>query len=162
MMPVIRITDATWERLKKFAIPLEDTPEDVVCKILNAAEEYLKHNKYSNVIQQPMKTRIIKQHIQKGLKTPEIAYRKPILEAIYELGGKASVAEILKNVEIKMKSLLNDFDYQRLPSGETRWSNTAKWERKTLVKKEGLLKTNSPKGIWELTEKGFSQVKHTN
>ena len=41
-MPVIRITDTTRERLKKQATPLEDSPEDAVRKILDAAEEHCK------------------------------------------------------------------------------------------------------------------------
>jgi len=41
-MPVIRITDTTWDRLKRWAVPLEDSPEDAVRKVLDAAEEHLK------------------------------------------------------------------------------------------------------------------------
>ena len=35
MMPVIRISDDVMELLKKFAVPLEDTPDSVLRKILN-------------------------------------------------------------------------------------------------------------------------------
>ena len=42
-MPVIRITDSTWSRLQRWAVPLEDTPEDAVRKVLDAAEEHLKY-----------------------------------------------------------------------------------------------------------------------
>ena len=41
-MPVIRITDATWDRLKRWAVPLDDSPDDAIRKVLNAAEEHLK------------------------------------------------------------------------------------------------------------------------
>jgi len=41
-MPVIRITDATWGRLKRWAVPLDDSPDDAVRKVLDAAEEHLK------------------------------------------------------------------------------------------------------------------------
>jgi len=34
-----------------------------------------------------------------------------------------------------------------------RWRNTAQWCRHTMVQ-EGLLKRDSPHGIWEITEKG--------
>jgi hypothetical protein len=158
-MPVIRITDATWERLKQWAVPLEDTPEDAVRKVIDAAEE---HQKCHQTIAKSHPTKVAvesKRKLTKGLKTPESSYRRPILEALHELGGKASVNDVLEIVEKKMKTLLNEFDYQAVPTGEMRWSNTAKWQRRNLVE-EGLLKSRSqsPKGIWELTEKGIEEV----
>ena len=39
-MPVIRVKPATFERLKAWATPLEDTPNDAITKILDAAEEH--------------------------------------------------------------------------------------------------------------------------
>jgi len=152
-MPVIRITDATWDRLKRWAIPLEDSTEDALRKVLEAAEEHLKcrqttgegHRRGSIVVLKLKK-------LKKGVKTPQPAYRQPILEALYELGGSASVGDVLQIVEKKMKPILNEVDYQKLPSGvDIRWRNTAMWERFNLVKK-GLLKSGSPNGIWELSD----------
>jgi hypothetical protein len=37
-MPVIRISQQTWERLKTYATPLEDTADDVVNIALDALE----------------------------------------------------------------------------------------------------------------------------
>lgn len=89
---------------------------------------------------------------------PEQAYRRPILEALYELGGSASVRDILKVVEGKMKPLLTEVDYQKVPSGaDIRWRNTACFERFALVK-DGLLKSGSPKGVWELSDKGVQEL----
>ncbi len=154
-MPVIRITDATWDRLKRWAVPLEDAPEDAVRKVLDAAEEHLKCRQTTDISHSPKTTTEGKgKKLRKGLKTPEQAYRRPILEALYELGGSASVADVLKAVEGKMKPLLTEVDYQKLPSGaDIRWRNTACWVRKTLVK-DGLLKSGSPKGVWELSDNG--------
>ena len=39
-MPTIRVRPETYERMKKWAIPLEDTPNDAIERILNAAEEH--------------------------------------------------------------------------------------------------------------------------
>ncbi len=159
MMPVIRITDATWDRLKRWAIPLEDSPEDAVRKVLDAAEEHLKYRQTtssSHRTETPTPPKGKK--LRKGLKTPQQAYRRPILEAIYELGGRGSMDSVLKRVEGKMKSLLGDVDYQNLPSGgDIRWRNTAQWERLVLVK-DGLLKDDSPQGIWELSDKGSEEI----
>src|SRR5436190_1788242 len=38
MAPVIRITDETYERLKAWAVPLEDRPEDVIRRVLDVAD----------------------------------------------------------------------------------------------------------------------------
>ena len=159
MMPVIRITDATWDRLKQWAVPLEDTPEDAVRKVIDAAEEHLKCRQTIEKGRPTKATIEPKGKLPKGLKTPEDRYRRSILEALYELGGRASVSDALAVVEKKMATVLKEVDYQPVPSGEPRWSNTAKWERKTLVE-NGLLKSKSesPKGIWELTERGIQEV----
>jgi restriction endonuclease Mrr len=58
-----------------------------------------------------------------------------------------------------MKSILKAVDYQMLPSGnDIRWHNTAQWERYTLIQ-EGLLKSESPRGIWEISDKGQKILK---
>ena len=76
----------------------------------------------------------------------------------HELGGSASVGDVLEVVEKKMKPLLVAVDYQKLPSGvDIRWRNTAMWERFNLVK-EGLLKSESTDGIWELSDKGAKEI----
>ncbi len=160
-MPVIRITDATWDRLKRWAIPLEDTPEDALRKVLDAAQERLEFCSetppHSRNIAKSQISR--KSKLRKGVKVPEKAYRRPILEALYELGGSAPVQDVLNVVERKVKSLLTEVDYQRLASGtDIRWRNTAAWTRWKLVE-DGLLKNDSLSGIWELSNKGKEEVK---
>ena len=161
-MPVIRITDATWDRLKRWAIPLEDSPEDALRKVLEAAEEHLKCRQATGGGHDRGSPTLLKRKkLRKGLKTPQQAYRQPILEALYELRGSASAGDVLQMVEKKMRPVLNEVDYQKLPSGvDTRWRNTAMWERFSLVK-EGLLKSGSPDGIWELSDKGIQAVEET-
>ena len=160
-MPVIRITDATWDRLKRWAEPLEDSPEDAVRKVLAAAEEHLKcrqpqlsgrENRIAEKL--PRKSG----RLRKGLRTPNQTYRRPILEALQELGGRAYANDVLKVVEEKVKPILNEFDLQKLQSGmDIRWRNAAQWVRWTLVK-EGLLKPDSLRGVWELSDKGVEEI----
>ncbi|BDC35777.1 GmrSD restriction endonuclease domain-containing protein [Candidatus Methanoliparum sp. LAM-1] len=97
--------------------------------------------------------------ISRGERTPRQAFRIPILEVLIELGGKGKVHEVLEKVENKMKHILNDVDYEKLPSGGMiRWRNTAQWERLVMVQDE-LLRSDSPRGIWEITEKGREFLK---
>lgn len=91
----------------------------------------------------------------RGRRTPEEAFRRPILEALVELGGSAPLREVLKRVEGKMASTLTPHDREPLPSDPKtlRWKNTAQWCRNTLVR-EGLMKGDSPHGLWEISEAG--------
>lgn len=106
-----------------------------------------------------IETKVRYHKLSKGKRTPRQAFRIPILEALIELGGKGKTDEILKKVESKMKNILKSVDYEKLPSGvEIRWRNTAQWERYVMVQ-DGLLRSDSPIGIWEITEKGRSFFK---
>jgi len=94
-----------------------------------------------------------KKRLERGHRTPEDAYRRPILEALVELGGSAPAKEVLELVEQKMRRILNNVDYQSVDSGYIRWMVAARWCRKELVR-EGLMRKGSPRGIWEITEQG--------
>lgn len=96
--------------------------------------------------------------LERGLRTPQESYRLPILEALEELGGSASVSEVLDRVHEKVKDRLTEYDRQPLPvSGEVRWRNAAMWCRYDMVK-EGLLAGDSPRGIWEITPAGRAEL----
>jgi len=97
--------------------------------------------------------------ISKGLRTPNEAFRLPILKALDELGGKGKINEVLEKVENYMKPFLKPIDYEKLKA-DIRWRNAACWERLKMVK-ENLLNPNSPKGLWEITEKGKKYLKNS-
>lgn len=85
---------------------------------------------------------------------PQKEYRRPILETLLEMGGKATDKEVFESIEQKMGRFFNDLDLEILKDGYTkRWQKMAAWQRYILVK-EGLLKSDSPRGVWEITEKG--------
>jgi hypothetical protein len=92
--------------------------------------------------------------LKRGQKTPQEAYIVPILHALDELGGHGSVAAVLDRVGHLMSAILNEFDLQKLPSGrQIRWRNTAQWARSHMIK-VGLLADNSPRGTWQITDRG--------
>lgn len=101
-----------------------------------------------------------KSRLPRGLRTPEDAFRRPILEALVELGGKASIGEVLDLVEKKMRAKLTKHNFEPLPSDpkSIRWRNTAQWCRNTLVR-EGMMKQDSPHGIWEIADLGRRALK---
>jgi hypothetical protein len=156
MVPVIRISDENWARLKQWAVPLEDTTDTVLGRVLDAADAHKTGNSDKGQVPDKVveqRRRLVEGRLSKGIKTPQTAYRRPILEALVELGGRSEVNKVLKLVESKMKGILNEVDYQPIRTGGIRWRNTAQWERHVMVK-EGLLSSTSPDGIWEITDLG--------
>ena len=83
----------------------------------------------------------------------------PILQALVQLGGSGRVIEVLDRVERMMKEQLNKYVYESLPSNpkELRWRNNAQWARLNLVQ-AGYLASDSPRGIWEISEAGRALV----
>jgi hypothetical protein len=83
----------------------------------------------------------------------EREYEAPILLELLERGGSGHATDITNAVGNRLAERLTELDYSRLDSGEVRWRNRAAFTRLTL-RKRGLLKSDSPRGIWELTEEG--------
>lgn len=140
-MKTIRVDDDVWKVLQKKANAFEDTPNSVLRRALGIDRSKTGRNS--------------KARAPRGEKTPQDAFRRPILEALYELGGSAKASDVLKRVEESMRSQLNPIDRKALASGAPRWRNTAQWERYNMVE-AGLLKKDSPRGLWELTSKGIA------
>ncbi len=93
--------------------------------------------------------------LRRGLRTPEGAYYRPILQVLADMGGRASMGQILDRVGQVMDGVLRDVDHQPLASDPDlpRWRNSAQWARNSMVQ-EGLLRNDSPRGIWEISEAG--------
>ena len=98
--------------------------------------------------------------LQRGIRTAEDAFYQPILRALNDLGGSAKMGDVLTSVEQELKGTLKPVDYELLTSDPDapRWRNTAQWARHAMVQ-EGLLKANSPRGTWEITDKGRQALK---
>jgi len=97
--------------------------------------------------------------LRRGIRTPDKAFREPILAALVELGGSGSVGDVLDLVERRMKKVLKKVDFQPLASdpNNLRWRNAAQWCRNNLVK-ASLMKSDSPRGVWEITEEGRAHL----
>ncbi len=95
-------------------------------------------------------------YLPHGKRTPEEDYYVPILESLQEMGGSAQVNDVLDCVLKKMKDKLKDVDYETLSSDPNmpRWRNAAQWARNSMVK-EGLLRGDSPRGVWQVSEAGL-------
>ena len=96
---------------------------------------------------------------QEGFFTSQSEYSTPLLASLVELGGQGRVSEVLEKVYGEMKHKLTPKDHELVDSGkDIRWKNQTKWERFNL-KQEGFLKSDSPRGLWEISEKGRARLK---
>lgn len=85
--------------------------------------------------------------------SPTHVYWPAILSTLVNLGGRARSETVTDEVGKLLKTTLKPNDYERLPSGVVRWRNRVAWQRLNMIN-EGLLRSGSPRGIWEITENG--------
>ena len=144
MSLTIRVDDEVFKALQDRAQPFVDSPNDVLRRLLG-----LNHSgrESSRRTRSPA-----------GSATPQGAYRPLILQALEKAGGSASVRDVLTSVEQGMHGKFKARDLERLASGPVVWESTANFERNKMAD-DGLLKRGSPRGIWELTEKGWQEAK---
>jgi len=101
--------------------------------------------------------------LEKGRRTKEACYYAPILQALSEMGGRGQIGDVLDRVYDIMKNSLKPVDEEPLASDPNtpRWRNAAQWARWGLVE-QGLLKSDSPRGIWEISEAGLKWLESEN
>lgn len=75
-----------------------------------------------------------------------------IIKALKKLGGSAPINDVIEEMEKMLdgKFLPRDLEW-RNATNEPVWQNNTRWERQRM-KKQGILKSNSHRGIWELSE----------
>lgn len=97
--------------------------------------------------------------LQRGIRTRETAYFKPILQVLNQMGGVGDMADVLERLPKLMKGTLSDMDFEPLAANSEvpRWWNTAQWAQSAMVQ-AGLLKADSPRGVWEMTESGHKLI----
>jgi len=151
-MPTVRIDDEVYEWLQRMARPFEDTPNTVLRRVAGLDSPPEKEAKMTEVRQV---------RVAKGTedKTPQHAYRKPILTVLSSLGGKGSRMQVLKEVERLMADQLTAYDKSDLSSGSIRWQKSAEWEVRAMREK-GYLKpvSETHSGVWALTPKGNAEA----
>jgi hypothetical protein len=148
-MPTIRIDNEVYSWLQKQARPFEDTPNTVLRRIANldnaVGMESLKRQASS-----------INASYPHNHKTPQPAFRQPILEILKKHGGQADRMTVLKELEMSLEGQLTEYDKADIKSGTMRWQKTAEWEVR-VMREDQILKavSETPRGVWALTAKGF-------
>ena len=162
-MPVIRISQSTWERLQAYAVPLEDTAETALRKVLDAADKAT--GKVPAPVAVPTPKPILAGSVgrrpkQGRDKLAQKEFRAPLMRTLADLGGRAEVAAIREAMLPKVQSRLLEGDLEEVSTGEERWWNATCWERADMVR-DGTLEKDLPRGIWGLTEQAKRNLKMT-
>lgn len=89
--------------------------------------------------------------------TPWGEFKIPLLKTLYEMDGSATRKAALGKMRVDLKESLKPADYQKVNENQEKWENNVSWARKALVK-EGLLRDDSPYGLWELSQQGKDYV----
>jgi restriction system protein len=75
-------------------------------------------------------------------------------QTLVELGGRGRREQVIELVGQKMQNVLRPADYEKLPqSSFIRWENRVAWQASNM-RREGYIKNDSPRGIWEITDAG--------
>jgi Mrr N-terminal domain len=158
-MPVIRISQQTWERLKTYATPLEDTADDMVNVALDALEA--ARQKGHHIARHSSVTPLPKTKSYRPKRANRISVKKlraPLLDALNRLGGKAYSREVRKMMEVLVAPMLGKADHELVSNAQPRWWNAICSVRNDLIS-EGLFRNDSERGVWELTKRGFELIR---
>jgi hypothetical protein len=160
---VIRISEEVWELLKNFAEPLEDNPDSVLKKILNEYKilnEIVNSNYHSKIEQiktSENKLSLVKSGItgKRGIPPSLLRYVEWIIYTLNSLGGRAHASEVINQIKIHFGHKFTNDEMEELNSGEIRWTKKVNWARYEMAQ-AGILRNDSPRGIWEIEEKSLS------
>lgn len=168
MSRTIRIDDDVFKKLQALAVPLVDSPNDVIRRLLNIAEPVPDASvsaespppkparREQPAVQrrsQSKRTRRKRTRAASGSLLPESDYERPILETILQAGGTAPARVVIDAVGVALEDRLLPADREKLASGSIRWANRVQFVRLRLVQ-AGALEKNAPRGTWTLTDHG--------
>ena len=144
-MPVIRVSDEVMKILKNFAIPLEDTPDSVLRRIL---KEYVRiQNAMKGELDENSKrSTLVKKWSLIGKSKQR--YAQWIVVSLESRGGRGRSRELMVDIEKMFGNEFSEGERETLKSGQPRWMKNVNLARGEMVK-QGLLK-KTKYGIWEL------------
>lgn len=155
-MPTIRIEDDVLEGLKKIAEPFTDTPNSVIRRLLQERGVLAKSEGQATITTAALpRTDVTAERAA----TPQRICEPYLLHVLHtKFKGRATKQEATEAVieALKSRGFLGAADFDPVSSGESKIANTIAWSRNAL-KEQGLINRATPKGIWELTDKGMER-----
>jgi hypothetical protein len=167
MSPKIDIDEEVWDLLKRDAEPFVDTPNTVLRRLLGMSRQPVAEAEPEIVSPVPSlrqrTTRTLaktsKRQRRRGPRAPvgsllaEREYEQPILKVLGEREGHAPARDVIKLVGELVDDRLMPLDREKLPNGLLRWESRVQFTR-LRMRKAGLIKDDSPRGVWELSDTG--------
>ncbi len=150
----VELTDVSYQRLLRLSGSFDDTAEDVVVRLLDLAEH--RAAEAGDPVATPSLQRALRvpsERASPGSILPEREYWPAVLAAIDARGGRAHANEVIDDVGDRLRDRLLPADLDVLAIGEIRWRNRTRFAR-LRMKEAGLLRSDSPRGIWETTDMG--------
>lgn len=139
------IDDQVWGKLQALAEPLVDTPNSVLRRVLGL-DLVPERPRSSGTPERSSRAPV-------GSLLPEAEYELPILKALADAGGRAPTRDVIHAVGQMVADRLTSRDRDSLPNGAEHWHSRVQFSRLRL-KERGLIKSGSPRGIWELSDAG--------
>jgi hypothetical protein len=152
MCPSIDTDDEVFDVIKKHAEPFVDTPNTVLRRLLGIDPAK------SLPVPTGEKANRQRGRAAPGTLLPESEYEIPILRYLEERGGRAPSREVVEAVGEALDGKLTELDKQPLKSGDIRWENRAAFVRLRLVERGELVK-KSPRGTWEISDRGRERLR---
>lgn len=160
MSPSVEVDQEVWECLQARAEPLVDTPNSVLRKVLglspdgaNGPHHLHRSDGKHRAGAAGESGRTPENRAPVGSLLPESEYELPLLRVLAGRGGSAPARDVVTAVGELLDGRLTALDRAELPNGGQRWQNRVQFTRLRL-KERGLIKSGSPRGLWELSESG--------
>ncbi len=156
-MPVVRVSEENWRRLQSWAVPLQDRVDDVLTRVLDAAEHARDPHQPIQPLPEPQtspkETPRMTTQTRNAKHLPQPEYRPAILRALVQIGGGGRTDDVCRRVFEDLNERFEPADLDDTSGGEVFWRNCTRWERNAMVE-AGLLRRGSARGVWELTDLG--------
>ena len=182
MSRTIEVGDEVFAEMQRQAVPLLDTPDSLLRRLLGMSPEPgtdLRLNDYytptgelrfkrppvseakqtrtpRGQTKAKAKTKPKRERATRGSIAPESIYVEPILRILSEKEGRAPKRELLDELGVRISDQLLPADHEMM-GNEERWRKRAQFVRLALIK-QGLMKADSPRGVWEITDEGRKRI----
>lgn len=90
--------------------------------------------------------------VKHGRLTPRNTLIRAIVQVMEQMGNSGNNKEIHQKLEIVLADVLTPEDYELDSSGRVIWYHQVDWARMYMAK-VGMIKNDSPRGVWELSER---------